>query len=96
MNIDDDKKKSIPLNIQLSATDKEMLERLKADSGKGMGTLLREAIRLRFRMRFNNEPSCANGTPCKCPQMHQIQAARQTTDAELLAQEDTNHGETEE
>ncbi len=86
MNTDVLSKKSIPLNIQLSSYDKEMLERLKKDTGKGMGTLLREAIKVRFRMRFNNEPSCADCTPCKCPQMHQIQSARQVTDAELLAQ----------
>ncbi len=86
MNIDIDKRKSIPLNIQLSPIDKQMLEKLKSDTGKGMGTLLRECISLMFRMRFNNEPSCANGTSCKCPNMHQIQSARQITNSDLLNQ----------
>jgi hypothetical protein len=92
MNTDQRNKKSIPLNIQLSYYDKEMLERIKKETGKGMGTILRESIKARFRMRFNNEPSCADCTACKCPQMHQIQAARQVTDAELLAQEVPDNG----
>lgn len=96
MNIDDENKKSIAMNIQLSPVDKGMLEKMKDDTGKGFGALVREGIRLRFRMRFNNEPSCANGTACKCPQMHQMQVARQTTDAELLAQEGANDGQAEE
>jgi len=96
MNRDDENKKSIALNVQLSPIDKQMLEKLKEDTGKGMGTLIREGIRLRFRMRFNNEPSCASGLACKCPQMHQMQVARQTTDAELLAQEGAHNGQAEE
>lgn len=96
MNIDDDSKKSIAMNIQLSPIDKQMLEKLKGDTGKTFGALVREGIRLRFRMRFNNEPSCANGTACKCPQMHQMQVARQTTDAELLAKEGADNGPAEE
>jgi len=93
MNIDDDNKKSIALNVQLSPIEKQMLELLKADTGKGMGSLIREGVRLRFRMRFNNEPSCASGLACKCPQMHQMQVARKTTDAELLAQEGADDGQ---
>ncbi len=88
MNTDEASKKTIPLNIQLSIYDKQMLEKMKKETGKGMGQLIREAINARFRMRYNNEPSCADCTACKCPQMHQIQSARQTTDAELLALSD--------
>lgn len=92
MNTDTLDKKSIPLNIQLSPNDKQMLELLKKDTGKGMGTLLREYITARFRMRFNNEPACADCTTCKCPHMHQVQATQQITNEELLANETAHEG----
>ncbi len=95
MNTDELSKKSIPLNIQLSHYDKEMLEALKKDTGKGMGTLLREYITARYRMRYNNEPTCADCTACKCPHMHQVQPAKQITNAELLAQEEEPNGTAE-
>ena len=92
MNIDDNEKKTVKLNIQLSATDKEMLERMKKETGKGMGTLIREAITARFRMRYNNEPSCADCTACKCPQMHQVQSPNTTSNADLLAADPPPNG----
>lgn len=92
MNTDELEKKSIPLNIQLSHYDKEMLEAMKKETGKGMGTLIREGIRARYRMRYNNEPACADSTACKCPHMHQVQPVTQLTDAELLAQEAQSDG----
>lgn len=79
-----DTSKTIPLNIQLSEVDKEMLERLKKDSGDSFGAILRQAISTIYRMRFANEPRCANSEACKCPQMHQIKSVETLTDAELL------------
>lgn len=79
-----DTAKTIALNIQLSEVDKEMLERLKLDSGESFGAILRGAISNMFRMRFANEPRCANSEACKCPQMHQIKSVDTQTDAELL------------
>ena len=79
-----DEKKTIALNIQLSEVEKGMLERLKLDSGLSFGAILRSAISTQYRMRFANEPRCANAEACKCPQMHQIQKVDTLTDAELL------------
>ncbi len=79
-----DTAKTIALNIQLSEVDKEMLERLKKDSGKSFGAILRGSISTMYRMRFANEPRCANSEACKCPQMHQIKSAETQSDADLL------------
>ncbi len=82
---DPNDQKTIPLNIQLSHYDKKMLESLARDTGKGMATILREAIKLRYLMRFNNDPSCSDGQACKCPQMHRIQRPEELSNADLLA-----------
>lgn len=84
MPIDPQDKKTIALNIQLSETSKEMLRQLKKDTGLGYGAILRDAIVMRYRMRFNNEPRCVDGQSCKCPHLHQIQQADKLTDAELM------------
>lgn len=92
MNSEPSSRKDIPLNIQLSAVEKEMLIRLRKDSGDSFGCILREALVNRYRMRFNNEPRCTTGTTCKCPQMHQIQEIDKKTDAELLGSHSNPNG----
>lgn len=84
MSNDTRTKKDIPLNIQLSEIEKGMLIQLKIDTGKSYGALLREGLVARYRMRFNNEPQCADSQQCKCPHLHQVQAVDKLSDAELL------------
>lgn len=76
--------KTIDFNVKLDRDDKAMLKQLSDDAGLTMSEICRSGIRMRFRQRFANEPTCAIGTACLCPNMHTLNAAGRPSDRDVL------------
>lgn len=77
--------KTIDFNVKLEANDKKMLQQMSADGGVTMSEIMRSSLHFRFRQQYANEPTCATGNRCLCPNMHTLNAASRPTDAEVLA-----------
>lgn len=65
-----------------SDDDVALIERLAEITGVKQSVLYRQAVISYYRMHVLNEPTCANGHVCKCPQFWQ--GDQQRSISELL------------
>jgi len=61
-----------PFNVLLSPDHTAMLSQLAATCQCSRGHVLRDALRWRFAMHCNHQPTCATGQPCLVPALHQV------------------------
>lgn len=76
--------KTIDFNVKLTGNDKKMLKQMSKDGGITMSEVMRTSLNFRFRQQYANEPTCATGARCLCPNMHQLNAASRPSDTEVL------------
>lgn len=76
--------KTIDFNVKLEENDKKMLVQMSKDGGVTMSEIMRTSLHFRFRQQYANEPTCATGNRCLCPNMHTLNAASRPTDSEVL------------
>ena len=62
-------KKTIPLNVMLSATEKEQLRELAAAHGMTLSYYLRSLLNGAHNMKFRKIPTCATGRHCVFPHL---------------------------
>ena len=79
-------KKTHPFNVQMSQNEMGMLQQIAGERGESKAKVLRDLLDSSWRMRFNNQPQCADCTSCKCPSMHSIQPTERMTTPELYEQ----------
>lgn len=80
------KLKTVILNCQMEPYIAAMLTQMKEKTGLTKAQIVREGIIARFRMDYANEPHCATGALCQCPQMHQVKPSNRLSDEDLLLQ----------
>lgn len=83
------------VNVPMPATTASMLEKLSTGTKRSKSQIIRESIVALFRMKYANEPRCADCSLCKCPQMHTVQAPGAISDEDLLAKTDTDNDNAE-
>lgn len=62
--------KKSPFNCLLDAGEYDQLTRLADAKHTTRSAIIRELIRARFSMTFQNAPTCSDCSGCRCPQMH--------------------------
>lgn len=67
-----------PFHCLLSVEEYDMLNRLAAAEGVSAGQIMRAALRGKYAMQIARVPTCANGTRCFVPHMHQMAPAAQS------------------
>lgn len=77
------------LNVPMSPTYKAMLKQLATDSKKSMAQCVRDAVESHYRMKYANEPRCANSDLCKCPTLHMVTQSNPLTNAEIMTENAT-------
>lgn len=77
-------------NVILDPATYAALTAMAQSQSVARGHIIRGAIRDRYKMLFQNEPTCANGQGCLCPINHTVQqqAALQKTDPAAPADPD--------
>lgn len=86
-------KKYHEFNVKLDQTDRDMLSQLADDANTSQATVLRNSIKHHFRQRFANEPTCANGNRCLCPNMHSIRSDSKLTNAQIVEEQAITHAQ---
>jgi len=81
------KKQLMTNKYQICRTEDDvaLIERLSGLTGITQSVLYRRAVISYYRMHALNQPTCANGHACKCPQFWERD--KQQTIAELLQEE---------
>lgn len=78
---------TVRVNVPMPQTTADMLSKLSHDSKRAKSQIIREGIIALFRMKYANEPRCADSGLCKCPNMHTVQASNRISDEDLLKQQ---------
>ncbi len=73
------------LNTMLDDAGKAMLHQLAEAAKVSEATIVRHMISERFRMAFNQQAVCADGTNCLCPHMHMATKPSAESDTELVS-----------
>ncbi len=76
--------KVVRYQIIHSVEDEELANRLSEITGMNRSVLYRSAMKSYYLMTVLQQPTCANGHACHCPQFHQLVTSMTT--AELLSQ----------
>ena len=72
------------LNIKLEPHLKAMLLKMREDSDSTMAHIIRTMVEARYRMLYDNQPHCVDGSLCRCPAMHTVKAHEHISAEELL------------
>lgn len=60
----------INFNCLLTEADDAMLIKLAQDSDRKKAQVVREGLRLMYKMKYQRVPVCADGGDCRCPHAH--------------------------
>lgn len=75
---------NLRMNTSLDETGQAMIQQLAKVDAVSEASIIRQLISQRFRMKFDQQPVCATGINCLCPQMHVPTLPRSESDTELL------------
>ena len=83
-----------PFHLLLDEAHRAMLEQVSDRRAVPAAQVIRNLIDQAYRMDFANEPRCATGEGCLCPQAHYGRRPAPVSSEELLRQQKATNGPT--
>ena len=71
------KNQSVKFNVILDPATYAALSAMAEHELTVRAQIIRKALRERYRMTFENQPTCADGSGCLCPLNHQVRQQTQ-------------------
>lgn len=87
------KRYSKPFNVMLDETHRAMLDQVAHRRAVPAAQVIRDMIDKAYRMEFANEPRCASGEGCLCPQAHYGRRPAPESSEDILKRQRSGNGE---